>query len=323
MPQPKISVIVPVYNLEAYLERTVAILMEQTYRNLEIILIDDGSTDASPAICDHLATQDPRIMVFHTENCGVSAARNMGLRAATGEYIGFCDGDDLLEKDLYEYLYRLLSEADADIAVCGVRIRYEDGSKKDYVKGCDGVFASPQEAIRKLLSREISGSLYTKLFRADVIQGLWLPEDIRLREDEYYSYAAFARAGRIVSGRQEKYMYIRRRGSSSMEAFSEKQFDILKVSERIRNEIGSAFPELEMPLKANMLKELLYVHKLMVVRKAGRTYQAAEEELCRRIRKDDWTSSVKYLSRNDKLRYCMIKCSKHFYRLFVRVYDRY
>jgi len=319
MTHPKISVIVPVYNLEMHLEKTVKMLLEQTYRNLEIILIDDGSADASPAICDRLAAQDPRIIVFHTENRGVSAARNLGLKAATGEYIGFCDGDDQLEKDMYAYLYQLISDADAEISVCGVQIRHEGNSRKDLVKGCDAVFSAPQDAICKLFTMEISISLYTKLFRADVIRDLYLPEDIRLREDEYYSYTAFARAKRIVSGKQAKYIYIRREGSSSMGAFSEKYYDILKVCSRLGNEIGLAFPELKPKMTAKMLKELMHVYKLMIERKAGAAYKAAENEICRQIRNENWGSAAKYLSQKEKISYYAIRCSKRLYRLLVRL----
>lgn len=322
MTQPRISIIVPVYNLEAYLEKTVTMLMEQTYRNLEIILVDDGSTDATPEICDRLAAQDPRIVVFHTPNRGVSAARNLGMKAASSDYIGFCDGDDQLEKDMYEYLYQLLRDADADISVCGVQIRYEGASGKNTVKGYDGVFSTPQDAIRKLLSAEMSISLYTKLFRADVIRDLYLPEDIRLREDEYYCYAAFARARRIASGKLAKYIYIRREGSASMSAFSEKHYDILKVCSRLRTEIGQAFPELKPQLTAKMLKELMHVYKLMIVRKAGAVHQAAGNEICRRIRNDNWAPVTQYLTPKEKICYYALKCSKPLYRLLVRINER-
>lgn len=323
MTQPKISIVVPVYNLEKYLEHTVAMLTEQTYRNLEIILVDDGSTDASAAICDRLAERDSRIVVFHTENKGVSAARNTGIKAARGEYIGFCDGDDQLEPDMYEYLYQLISAAGADISVCGVLICYEDGSRENRCKGCDAVYASAQEAINSLLESKISMSLYSKLFRADVVKGFYLPEGIRIREDEYYSYAAFSRAKRVVSGAQPKYRYIRREGSSSMTSFSEKYYDILKVCDMLEAEIGSGFPELKPWFAARKLKELIRVYKLMVLRKAGPQYKAAEDDICRQIRNRNWSFAMKYLSRNDKIRYCMMKCSRWLYYMVVQVYDKY
>lgn len=322
MIQPKISVIVPVYNLEKYLERTVTMLREQTYRNLEIILVDDGSTDATPAICDCLAEQDPRIVVFHTENRGVSAARNAGLKAASGEYIGFCDGDDLPEKDMYEYLYRLISDAAADISVCGVLICYEGERGQSRKVGSDALWESPQEAISSLINRKVSMSLYSKLFRADVVKELYLPEGIRVREDEYYSYAAFSRATHIVSGAQTKYRYLRRKDSGSMAPFSEKYYDILKVCQMLEVEIGSKYPELRQQLAAKKLKELIHIYKLMILRKAGLRYIAEETDICRQIRSQDWSFAIQYLSRNDRIRYEMMKCSKWLYYLFVKVYDR-
>lgn len=323
MTQPQISIVVPVYNLEKYLESTVGMLTEQTYRNLEIILVDDGSTDASPAICDRLAAQDARILVIHTENRGVSAARNTGLRKASGEYIGFCDGDDQLDRDMYEYLYRLISDADADISICGVCTCYADGSRKMRQMGCDAVFQSPQEAICSLLHMKTSRSIYAKLFRADVISGLYMPEDIRVREDEYYSYMAFCRAKRIVCGAQAKYTYIRRDGSSSMAAFSEKFFDMLTVCDRLENEVGALFPELKPWFTAKKLKELIHIYKLMILRNAGPQYKAAEASICKCIQGQDWSSIMNYLSANDRIRYRMMKISKYLYRLVVKAYDRF
>ena len=111
----KISVIVPVYNIGQYLESSIKSLINQTYRNIEIILVDDGSVDNSPAICDLYAEKDNRIKVIHQKNKGVSAARNAGMRVATGDYIGFCDGDDVPEVDMFEFLMNIAVKDNAEI----------------------------------------------------------------------------------------------------------------------------------------------------------------------------------------------------------------
>ena len=108
--KPLLSVIVPVYNVKDYVERCVDSIINQTYRNLEILIVDDGSTDGSGALCDVLAGRDSRIRVFHTANGGLSAARNVGIDAASGALIGFVDSDDWIEPDMYEFLYRLMME---------------------------------------------------------------------------------------------------------------------------------------------------------------------------------------------------------------------
>ena len=120
--QALISVILPVYNMEAYVERCVESLCRQTYRNLEIILVDDGSTDHSGAICDALAKADSRIRAFHKANGGVSSARNWGLQHARGDYIGFCDPDDAVHRDMYRLLFEALEETNSQCAVCSFAV---------------------------------------------------------------------------------------------------------------------------------------------------------------------------------------------------------
>ena len=126
----KISIIVPIYNIEKYLPRCLDSILAQTYKNLEVILVDDGSVDNSGMIADKYARNDQRIIVIHQVNKGVSAARNAGLDLATGDYIGFVDGDDYIEPDMYEILMRIIDEQQVDIAHCGYQMVYP--SRIDY-----------------------------------------------------------------------------------------------------------------------------------------------------------------------------------------------
>ena len=126
----RISVIVPVYNLQDDLERCVVSIMAQTYSNLEIILIDDGSTDRSRDVIQKLAEMDGRIVPVYKENGGVTSARLAGLRKATGEYIGFVDGDDEIEPDMYEFLLKNALDYNADISHCGYQMVFDDGRVK-------------------------------------------------------------------------------------------------------------------------------------------------------------------------------------------------
>ncbi|MDR0961711.1 MAG: glycosyltransferase, partial [Mediterranea sp.] len=114
-----ISIIVPVYNVRPFLEKSVGSICQQSYRNLEIIVVDDGSTDGSSELCDEIAARDPRIQVIHQANAGVSMARNAGVSAAVGDFIGFVDPDDWVDSDMYETLVRLWQKHQADICVCG------------------------------------------------------------------------------------------------------------------------------------------------------------------------------------------------------------
>jgi len=122
----KISIIVPIYNSEKYLRKCINSLLCQSYSNLEIILVNDGSKDKSGEICEEYALLDSRIKVIHTENCGQASARNTGLTVAKGEYIGFVDSDDWVDNDMYETLINMIGKYDADIAECGFRLVYDD-----------------------------------------------------------------------------------------------------------------------------------------------------------------------------------------------------
>lgn len=122
---PLISLIVPVYNVKDYLKTCLQSILEQTYKNLEIILVDDGSDDGSSGICDEYARMDQRIKTIHLPHSGVSAARNAGLAAATGELLGFVDSDDWIDHDMYQYLYALMQEHDADVSACTYLLEQE------------------------------------------------------------------------------------------------------------------------------------------------------------------------------------------------------
>ena len=127
-----LSIIVPVYKAAKHLDRCVESIISQTYENLEVILVDDGSPDGSPVMCDSWAQKDPRIKVIHKPNGGVSSARNAAIDAATGDFIGFVDSDDWIENDVYELLMKSLNENGSDIAFCGYYVVEHSGEKKGY-----------------------------------------------------------------------------------------------------------------------------------------------------------------------------------------------
>lgn len=210
-----ISVIIPVYNAQAYLRQCVDSVLCQTYPDLEILLIDDGSTDSSGAICDALAAGDSRIRVIHQPNRGVSAARNAGLEAATGELVSFVDADDTLDADMYEFLVRLMEEHDADIAHCAYR--HIVGEEVRLVHDTRALHPqSREEALRCLVGgRLFVGSLWNKLYRREVLRGLRFDESIKINEDILYNYFAFKRAEKTVFSDTAKYNYIAHKTSAA------------------------------------------------------------------------------------------------------------
>lgn len=169
---PLISIIVPVYNIIPYLPRCVESLQKQTYRNLEILLIDDGSTDDTPALCDRLAEGDIRIRVFHKENGGPSSARNFGLEQAKGTYVGFVDSDDYVDADMYERLYRAIAETGMPIAQVGRDEIDKDGNILPNI--CQPVskqqIIPAQDFMKELLMHRGDCSFCTKLLRKDLFR---------------------------------------------------------------------------------------------------------------------------------------------------------
>ncbi|MBQ9467498.1 MAG: glycosyltransferase [Clostridia bacterium] len=208
-----ISIIIPVYNVVRYIRQTLESVAAQTYADLEVILVDDGSTDGSGGICDEFAAADRRFKVFHTANRGVSAARNLGLDESHGEYVGWVDADDWTEPEMFRTLLRALNEADADISVCAYRYEYLTCSKPCYggVKDCilrgDGI-------VRALAGGEFGNVFWNKLFRRRCWDDVRFPVD-RVFEDVAVLHETALTAKTVVFISDTLYHYRKREESST------------------------------------------------------------------------------------------------------------
>ncbi len=206
-----ISIIVPVYKTEIYLHKCLNSIVNQTYKNLEIILIDDGSPDNCGEICDEYAAQDSRIKVIHQKNEGLSAARNAGLKIASGEYIGFVDSDDWIDMDMFEILLNGIVEHGAQIAICG----YYDivDNKFQEIREKHTTLRSRDDAIHHLiLDRTFSNHIWNKLYKRELFDGVFFPYG-RAFEDIATTYKLFEKAQNIVCLNSSKYYYLRRKDS--------------------------------------------------------------------------------------------------------------
>ncbi|MDE7324434.1 MAG: glycosyltransferase [Lachnospiraceae bacterium] len=214
-----ISVIVPVYNVEKYLDRCMQSILHQTYQKLEIILVDDGSTDMSAAMCDDYVHQDKRVKVLHKSNGGLSDARNAGLELATGTYIGYVDSDDWIEPDMYEQMYRACVENNARIAVCRYFNEYRDRTEAG---GNGGIIPLSRDELLKIYigghdSYIIYNSVWSKLFERELVRGMVFPKG-RNSEDIMYTTRAFCKADRAVYLDRSFYHYVIDREGSIMNA---------------------------------------------------------------------------------------------------------
>lgn len=242
---PLISVIVPVYNVKDYLNRCVESIVAQTYQNLEIILVDDGSTDGSGALCDEWATKDSRIRVIHKPNGGLSDARNAGMAAANGQYWAFLDSDDWIEPHMYQLLYSNLKEKGADIVECC----WEKCGENDFVSNYSGEAVSclevtSEQAISELMHDGVfRQTVWNKLYDAEVIKGELFPIG-RIHEDEAWTYRVFGNAKKLVHIDVSLYRYFQREGSIIHQSYSLKRLHGLLAKRERAEYIKERFPGL-------------------------------------------------------------------------------
>lgn len=228
MGNEKISVIIPVYNVEKYIRKCIESVCGQTYRNLEIILIDDGSPDKSGAICDEYAATDSRIKVIHTENGGVSRARNIGLDMATGKYIGFIDSDDYIKPGMYETLACRMEKEDADTAICGFISVNEEGEvlpDKQIPMPANDMVMTREEAVRQLAGSDYVCfiTVTNRLYRKEVFQKIRFPEKKRY-EDEYIAHHVLWKCRKVIVLNEPQYYYVHHSDS-----FMEQEYALIRI----------------------------------------------------------------------------------------------
>lgn len=240
--EPLISVIVPVYKVEPWLERCVTSIRNQSYRNLEIILVDDGSPDRCGNICDYLAQNDSRIRVVHRENGGLSAARNTGLDICRGEYVGFVDSDDVIHPEMYSRLYADIQRFGTSLAFCQALICYEQNVSFPCV-GTSVKCFSGYEVLYNSLYDLIWFSAWSKLYHKSLFDGIRYPEG-RTNEDFPVTTCIFGRCDRIAVDFNQLYAYCKRDGSITTSSSSRNLFDQVISAEEVLIHIKKTNPSL-------------------------------------------------------------------------------
>ena len=236
MDEKLVSVIIPAYNIEDYIGRCLDSVISQTYKNLEIIVVDDGSGDRTAKILDDYKEKDCRIKVIHKKNSGVSSARNKGLDIASGDYIGFVDGDDLVDVNLYETLVKLIEEG-ADIAHCGYQMVFPNRVDYYYNTGKKKI-QTTKEGLKDLLSGEmIEPALYNKLYRKELFNNIRLNENLKINEDLEINYKLFKKSKKSIYYDLPLYSYmIRKNSATSSNTIIRKNEDSFNVLREIKND---------------------------------------------------------------------------------------
>lgn len=282
MPEDKISIIVPAFNLAEYLPRCLDSILAQTHRNLEVIVVDDGSKDETYSVMLEYASRDSRIKAIHKDNGGVTSARLRGVREAAGEWIGFIDGDDEIEPQMYA---RLLENADhyhADISHCGYQRVFSNGNIEYHYNTGEIRTQDRLTGMQDLLEeRLIEPGLCSKLYRRELFRDLEEKMDtsIRNNEDMLMNYYLFAQAGSSVYEDVCPYHYILRSDSASHRKLNAHRiYDPIRVRELI---LEQAEPELKEDARQALLRVLLYVYALMTVEKGSDLRKDKEAVRCK------------------------------------------
>lgn len=241
--QPLISVIIPVYNVSAYLDECVNSVIGQTYQNLEIILVDDGSPDDCPQKCDAYAAKDNRIKVIHQKNGGLSAARNAALDICQGEYISFVDSDDVVADDFIETLYKVLTENNVEIAICNNQIFSTALPVNKPNVGKVTVYDARQAVKRLLEAKPFGTSACDKLYAHRVFKDLRFPTGL-IYEDLAAIWKTFAQVEKVAYVPTAKYYYRCNPSSITHAKFTHKNLDIIKSFQLVLDEIPNYFPDL-------------------------------------------------------------------------------
>lgn len=258
-----ISVIIPVYNAEKHLEKCVRSVFSQTYRNLEIILVDDGSTDNSLVICEGLKKVDSRVLVIHQNNGGVSSARNKGLDVASGDYIGFVDSDDWIEPKMYETLYHLAKKHRADIAACGYVEERINGTFLTRSAQSDKIVLNQKEALEMALGYDyFKGFLWNKLFSSKIFNSgkkIRLDEEIHISEDLLCVCKCILKSRLLVFDSEPLYHYINNELGAMKGQFHPSKATVIDAVLKIKESVSPLYPELNHIIRIHFVKSNLFL----------------------------------------------------------------
>lgn len=246
-----VSIIVPIYNMEIYLERCLNSLIWQTYKTIEIILVDDGSTDNSGNICDLYARRDARVKVAHIDNGGQARARNVGIEMAKGSYISFVDSDDWVSLDSIAIMVSIIETYDVDVAVSSFEEKTAFDSYK-YAKFTKVEICSAQRAMEDYFYQKIGSSPWAKLYRKTLFEDIRYPEG-EIYEDVEPSFYLIEKAKSVAETNAVTYFYFDRNNSTVKSNFSEKKMNYYYATHNLLELVRGKYPKLEMAAISRMI----------------------------------------------------------------------
>ena len=262
--KPLITVVVPIYKVEAYLDECVQSILNQTYCNLEIILVDDGSPDRCGKMCDEYDEKDVRVKVIHQKNKGLSGARNSAVDIATGEYITFVDSDDYLKEDMIEVLYNEILQYDAEMVAVAFEIFFEDGTRSTNPHSGEVFMYTKEEALDCFLFNDyLTPCVCGKLYKRSLWKEIRCPEG-KLFEDQFTTYKLIDQCKKVVYDTTPRYYYRKRMGSIGHSSFSKRTYDLYDAIHEEYDYISQKYPK-ECPniVVARITWEIVFVNMMI------------------------------------------------------------
>lgn len=274
-----ISIVVPVFNVESYLSKCLDSILEQTYKNIEIIVVDDGSTDLSSSICDDYAKRNTNVVVIHKENGGLSSARNAGIKVAKGKHIFFIDSDDYIDKKTLEILIDSLEKNESDISICQITDnKNEFGTKKNLTTEN----FSSKEALKQIFAEQkLNTSACAKLFKRELFDSIEFPEGL-IYEDFATIYKVILKAKNITACNLPLYYYRTNEESITKTKFNKNRMQFFTVSEMVIKDIKDKYPELVPLIKNRETRHTISFYKQ--ISESGFDDETIKQELRKRIK---------------------------------------
>lgn len=323
MQNPLITVIVPVYKTEKYLPRCIDSIVNQTYKNLEIILVDDGSPDNSGNLCDEIAKTDSRIKVIHKQNGGLSSARNAGLDIMTGDYVAFVDSDDFIELNMYELLLELLLSTNSQIAESGIVCDYPNGEHRyfnpDFSADSKSIAFSTTEALKELMiAKKVTNSACDKLFEKTIFEDLRFTEGIIL-EDFDLMPRCIEKASSVCYTPLPLYHYIMTEQSIMRGEFRENRFTETDISRRHIDYYKYNHPEI---WEYALAKHIMLCLVLIYASSNDDRFKEKRNQLINDVKKSKLSEVFKFLDRNTKIKYIFAKANISMFILLMNIWNK-
>lgn len=318
---PLISVVVPVYKVEEYLNRCVDSIIVQTYKNLEIILVDDGSPDNCGQICDDYAKKDRRIKVIHKENGGLSDARNNGIELSKGKYITFIDSDDYIENNYISVLYKSISSNNTDIAISSHKVVYDNGVVINKATEEESVL-KPKEVLKRILYDDgIDLSAWSKLYKKELFDDIKYPKG-RLFEDAATTYKLIDKSNKISICSFPTYNYIIRNNSITNVRFTTKKMDLITSTEEMTDYVKIKYPDLKQAADRRLM--YAYLSTLSQLAMSDKTFPEEEEKIIRYIKKNGNKQLMdKNVPLRDKIGILCARVGFDFYKIVWSIYTKF